>query len=320
MIIVLGSLLLDYSLRLPDINSQSEDAHQATHLALGPGGATNVAITAARLGLEVACMGEVGDDLFGRILRESLLQEQIDTGHIQVTPGARTPVANIIVDKKGEPTYLGFPGSLQLGELLDSWRDPIREAEVLFSSGWAEHKGTPDIILSAFQLANEASVPVFFDAGPGNPRVENDWHQEASAMSTVFLGTEQESARVTGQSDPLLAARFLIEKGVKLVILKRGPAGCLLMEDGMLEIAPGYPVKVIDSTGAGDSFAGAIIYGYIRGLDLQALGKLANATGAAKVQKLGTGQNMPWPGEILDVLECFSEDDNDFGLESPQAL
>ncbi len=318
MIVILGGLLMDYSLRLPDINAQPEGAHQATHLALGPGGATNVAITAARLGLEVTCLGEVGDDLFGRILRDSLLQEQIDTDYIRVTPGARTPVANVIVDEKGEPTYLGYPGSLQLGELLDSWRHPIREAEVLFGTGWAEHKGVPDIILDAFQVANEASVPVFFDVGPGNPRVQNNWHQEASTMSTVFLGTEQEAARVTGHSDPLIAARFLIDKGVKLVILKRGEAGCLLMEDDLLETAPGYPVNVLDSTGAGDSFAGAVIYGYIRGLDLQALGTLANATGAAKVQKLGSGLSMPWPGEILDVLQRYNEDENDFGLKSPQ--
>ena len=316
MIVVLGDLLMDYSMRLHDMQMRPEDLHQVTFLELGPGGATNVAIMAARLGLKVSCVGEVGDDLFGRILRDSLLTEHIDTTSIRVTPGARTPVANVIVDESGEPAYLGYPGSLQLRKLLDSWRALIEEAEALFSDGWAEYDGVPGIILEAFHLARKAGVPTFFDAGPGNPCVDNNWHREASAISTVFLGTDREAARVTGQSDPLIAARSLLDKGVKLVILKRGVAGCLLVDETGLEIAPGYPVEARDATGAGDSFAGAVIYGYLHGLSLPSLGTLANATGAAKVQKLGTGHNMPWPAEIREVLARYGEDDLDFGLPS----
>lgn len=314
MVIVLGDLLMDYSLRLPDMRMRPEDLHRVSYLELGPGGATNIAIMVARLGLRVSCMGEVGDDLFGRILRDSLLLEHIDTTFIRVTPGARTPVANVIVDESGEPAYLGYPGSLQLAKLLDRWREPIREAEALFCDGWAEHDGVPKIILEAFQEAGEADVPVFFDAGPGNPQVDNRWHEEASALSTVFLGTDREAARVTGLSDPLLAARSLLDKGVKTVILKRGVAGCLLVDESGLEIAPGYPVEALDATGAGDSFAGAVIYGYLRGLDLPALGTLANAAGAAKVQKLGTGHNMPWPAEIRKVLTRYGDGEYDFGM------
>jgi sugar/nucleoside kinase (ribokinase family) len=218
------------------------------------------------------------------------------------------------VDESGEPAYLGYPGSLQLAKLLDRWREPIREAEALFCDGWAEHEGVPKIILEAYQEAGEADVPVFFDAGPGNPQVDNRWHEEASALSTVFLGTDREAARVTGLSDPLLAARSLLDKGVKTVVLKRGVAGCLLVDESGLEIAPGYPVEALDATGAGDSFAGAVIYGYLRGLDLPALGTLANAAGAAKVQKLGTGHNMPWPAEIRKVLTRYGDGEYDFGL------
>lgn len=314
MVIVLGDLLMDYSLRLPDMKMQPEDLHRVSYLELGPGGATNVAITAARLGLNVFCMGEVGDDLFGRILRDSLLAEQIDTRFIRVTPGARTPVANVLVDERGEPAYLGYPGSLQLSELPAAWQEPIQGADALFSDGWAEHDGVPAVILQAFQLAREAGVPIFFDAGPGNPRVDNAWHLEASVMSTVMLATDREAARVTGESDPLVAARALLDKGVQLVVLKRAVAGCLLVDADGLEIAPGYPVEARDSTGAGDSFDGAVIYGYLKGLDLPALGTLANAAGAAKVQKLGTGHNMPWPAEIRRVLARYEGSDQGFDL------
>jgi sugar/nucleoside kinase (ribokinase family) len=314
MVVILGDLLMDYSLRLPDMQTQPEDLHEVTYLELGPGGAANVAIMVARLGLPVRCMGEVGDDLFGRILRDSLLAEQIDTAYIRVTPGARTPVANVLVDERGEPAYLGYPGSLQLTEPPQAWRAPIQEAEALFCDGWAEHDGVPGIILEAFQWARQAGVPIFFDAGPGNPRVDNAWHLQASAMSTVMMATDREAARVTGESDPLTAAQSLVDRGVKLVVLKRAVAGCMLVDASGLEIAPGYPVEARDATGAGDSFDAAIIYGYLKGLDLPALGTLANATGAAKVRKLGTGHNMPWPAEIRQVLNRYGEGERDFDL------
>jgi sugar/nucleoside kinase (ribokinase family) len=94
--------------------------------------------------------------------------------------------------------------------------------------------------------------------------------------------------------------------GPSLVIIKRGAAGCLLLDRAGCELAPGYPVEVWDKTGAGDSLAGATIYGYLRDLTLPELGILANATGAAKVQKRGTGHNMPWPADIQVVLERFA--------------
>ena len=72
--------------------------------------------------------------------------------------------------------------------------------------------------------------------------------------------------------------------------------------------APAYPVSVVDATGAGDSVAGAVIYGWLKRLPLPALAKLANAAGAAKVQKRGTGHNVPSRDEVRAVLVQFGED------------
>ena len=91
----------------------------------------------------------------------------------------------------------------------------------------------------------------------------------------------------------------------KMVVIKRGMAGCFLLRGDDLHIAPGLPVIAQDATGAGDSLAASVIYGYLAGLDLEPLGDLANATGAAKVRKLGTGHNMPTVGEVNAMLERF---------------
>ena len=165
-----------------------------------------------------------------------------------------------------------------------------------------------DIVLQGFTVAADAGVPVFFDPGPGNPAVDNAWQRKAAALSTVVIATDAEGSRLTGHNDPMKAARALLDTGPQLVILKRGAAGCLLLTADSLEIAPGYPVEALDTTGAGDSFAAATIYGFLRKFSLPALGALANATGAAKVRKLGTGHNMPYPDEIRAMLAQFGEE------------
>ena len=92
------------------------------------------------------------------------------------------------------------------------------------------------------------------------------------------------------------------------MVVRRDVAGCLLVTPEKFEIAPGYPVPVVDATGAGDSLAAGVIFGHLNELPLPSLGVLANAIGAAKVQKRGTGLNVPTRGEVLAVLQRFGED------------
>lgn len=308
MIIILGDILADYAIRIEQLALQPKDLQRVSYLALGPGGACNVAIMAAHLGLSVAALGEVGDDLFGEIVLEGLAAEGVDVSNVIVTPGARTPVANVLVDEGGEPAYLGFPGSLTVARLSDAWTPLIGAAEALYADGWAEHAGVPGMVLAALRLAREAGVPSFFDPGPGNPKIDNAWHSEAAALATVLLATEDEARRLSGEADPIASARALLGRGSQLAVIKRGMAGAFLLTADDLHIAAGLPVVARDATGAGDSLAAAVIYGYLRQFDLQALGDLGNATGAAKVLKLGTGHNMPTVAEVNDMLRRFGSE------------
>src|SRR5690606_2380388 len=152
-----------------------------------------------------------------------------------------------------------------------------------FADGWVEYAGAATVILEAFRLARAAGVTTFFDPGPGNPAIDNHWHQEAAGLASVLLATEDEAERLSGLDDPVASARRLLANGSSLVVVKRSSAGCLLVTAEAVEISPGFPVEARDVTGAGDSLNAAVIYGYLKGLSLPALGILANATGAAKV-------------------------------------
>ncbi len=305
MIVVLGDLLADYSIHIPRLAIEPKDLQRVSYLGLGPGGACNVAIMSSRFGLSVLAMGEVGEDLFGEIVLEGLVEEGIDVSSVAVTPGGRTPVANVLVDDRGEPAYLGFPGDLHVIALQEAWREQIRSAEALYCDGWAENKDIAGMVLDGLRTARDAGVPSFFDPGPGNPDLDNNWHAVAASMATVTLATEDEAHRLSGEDDPVNSAKALLARGCKMVVIKRGMAGCFLLRGDELHIAPGLPVIAQDATGAGDSLAASVIYGYLAGLELGPLGDLANATGAAKVRKLGTGHNMPTVEEVNAMLERF---------------
>lgn len=308
MVIILGDILADYAIRIERLAIHPKDLQRVSYLGLGPGGACNVAIMASHLGLAVSALGEVGQDLFGEIVLEGLVAEGVDVSHVIVTPDARTPVANVLVDEQGEPAYLGFPGSLRVMSLPEEWRPYIADAEALYADGWVDQPGEADIILDALREAHSASIPSFFDPGPGNPKVDNTWHTEAAALATVLLATEEEARRLSDEEDPVNSARVLLARGSRLVVIKRGMAGCFLLTADDLHIAPGLPVMARDATGAGDSLAAAVMYGFLNNFDLQAMGDLGNATGAAKVLKLGTGHNMPTVDEVNTMLRRFGSD------------
>lgn len=308
MVIILGDILADYAIRVEQLEIQPKDLQRVSYLALGPGGACNVAIMAAHLGLAVSTLGEVGGDLFGEIVLEGLSAEGVDVSRVIVTSDALTPVANVLVDERGEPAYLGFPGSLKVMSLPDEWRPLIATAEALYADGWVDQPGQADLILNALRAAREAGVPSFFDPGPGNPKIDNAWHVEAAGLAAVLLATEEEARRLSDEADPVNSARKLLSRGCRLVVIKRGMAGCFLLTADDLHIAPGLPVVARDATGAGDSLAAAIMYGYLHRFDLQALGDLGNATGAAKVLKLGTGRNMPGIAEVNEMLRRFGSE------------
>lgn len=307
-VLVISDLLADLVMHIPAFPVNAADLIGVSYMELGPGGACNTAIMAARLGLSVACLGEVGFDAFGEAVLEGLQGEGIDVSGVVVSPAVRTPVAGVVVDVAAEPAYLGYRGDLRLQALPDPWRPVIRSAAAVFADGWAETPGVVAIVMEAFREAAAAGMPIFFDPGPGNPALDNAWHKEAAALATVVLANEKEAIRLTGQGDALAAGQALVKDGPKLAVVKRDVAGALLISEHEFEIAAGYPVPAVDATGAGDSLAAGIIYGYLKGLPLPALGVLANAIGAAKVQKRGTGLNVPTRAEVAAVLARFGED------------
>ncbi|MFN2138272.1 MAG: carbohydrate kinase family protein, partial [Candidatus Promineifilaceae bacterium] len=184
MVYILGNLIVDFLLYIEAFPVEARSLQGVSHVAIGPGGACNVAIVASRFGLHVTSLGELGDDYFGEIVREGLRREGINTASIIANKHSATPVAGVLVDPQSEPGYLGYPGELALQALPDAWREELAGAEALFVDGWIEYAAMKDVILDALQTARRGGALTLFDPGPGNPRQDNAWHIEAAALST----------------------------------------------------------------------------------------------------------------------------------------
>ncbi len=305
MVFTLGNLIVDILMYIEAFPVEAQALQGVSQVAVGPGGACNVAIMAARFGVPVGSLGEVGNDYFGEIVRIGLAKEGVSTTYVAINHDGPTPVAGVLVDPQGEPGYLGYPGKQTVQALPQSWRAALQEAQGLFADGWIEYQEMAGVILEALYTAREAGAKTFFDPGPGNPRQDNSWHYEAATLANVVLATEAEINRITGEADRDEAARNLLESGSALIVVKRGARGCVLYTKDRVLAVPGLPLKTVDATGAGDSLAGAVIYGCLNDLGLEALGTLANATGGAKVLKMGTGHQVPTTAEIRAVLDQF---------------
>jgi sugar/nucleoside kinase (ribokinase family) len=153
------------------------------------------------------------------------------------------------------------------------------------------------------QTARQAGVPVFFDPGPQIIHTPAGLRQQLLPLIDTLLLTEEELPLFTAHS-----LTELLNLGPDLVVVKRGAAGCLIYgkgQDQPLVQAAGYPVSVVDTSAAGDSFNAAFIVARLWGWPLTTCAKLANAMGAAKVKKLGGGRNVPTLAEIQQVLAQF---------------
>ena len=159
MVIILSDILADYAIRVEQLHLEPKDLQRVSYLALGPGGACNVAIMAAHLGLEVAALGEVGDDLFGEIVLEGLAHEGVDVGGVIISPDGYILTNNHVVEGATEISVQLADGRQVQAQLIGT--DPETDLAVLRLKGTNKEKFT------TLDFANSDQLQVGDVAGPG---------------------------------------------------------------------------------------------------------------------------------------------------------
>jgi len=132
------------------------------------------------------------------------------------------------------------------------------------------------------------------------------WYREALRHATAAVGNQEEVEVAVGTSEPFEASAALLDLGLELAIVKRGPNGVLARTaEGIFE-APPIEVEVVNGLGAGDAFGGALCHGLLSGWEPERVIRYANAAGAIVASRLACADDMPTRGEVEELLEGSS--------------
>ena len=273
------------------------------------GSATNVAVAAARLGHPSAVITSVGDDDFGRYIRSALGEFGVDSRWVGTDPDLRTPLAFCEIHPPDDFPILFYrepkaPDMNLSVEDLDF--DAISAAPLFWITGTGL-SDEPSRTATMAALERRASGITVFDLDfrPTLWISEEEagyCYREALRNATVAVGNQSEVAVAVGTENPLEASEALLEMGIDLAIVKRGPEGVLARTSaGVAESLP-IQVDVLNGLGAGDAFGGALCHALLSEWDAQMTIDYANAAGAIVASRLACADDMPTREEIEDLL------------------
>ncbi len=313
-VVSLGDLVADLLLPIPELPIRQNEHQMARGLFVEPGGAGNFLIAASRMGLKAVATGCVGDDIYGKHIVRQLMHEGVDASDVDLLLQKQTTLALVLVDDAGEHVFLGVLGTARMTTLRASWERRTAQAKAFYTNGYAFLEATPPtLILEMIRTAKAKGALVFFDPGPQIPGIEPHLMNSAVAETDVLLLTLEEAVKLTDKKPPEHVARELLSQGPRLVVLKMGAKGCLVSTEDRILNLNAFPITRRDTTGAGDAFDAACVYGVLKGLSLEQIGTLANAVGGATTTKLGAGTRLPSWEEVLELLKtssvCLSLDD-----------
>lgn len=303
-IVSVGDLVVDLVLevQLPI----TIDQHQmSSSLQFETGGATNTIMAARRMGLDVAVLGTVGADFQGRMLKEVLDQEAVDTSALVIPSESTTTTVIALTDKQQQGhVFLGHYGISDPIPMTPIAQQVLAQSDAVFILGYTlvEERLQP-LIEDVLTYIDTNDIPLYFDVGPFLGQLAHEQIETVLQLTDVLLLTEDEIPFVTQGKTGIEACQELLERYPNLlIVLKTGESGCQIMSHQTSIICEGYKVDIVDSIGAGDSFAGAFMWAHLNGMSLADCGKIANAMGAASVQKIGGGRNIPTCQEVQEIL------------------
>ncbi|ASW57789.1 hypothetical protein CIK06_17125 [Plantactinospora sp. KBS50] len=303
--IVVGSANVDITTRVERLPVPGETVLGAEG-AFRPGGkGANQAVAARRLGAEAVLCAAVGADAFGRQLTADLAAAGIDPEQLLVVSGDITGVAMIVVAGDGENTIVVVPGAnhaldasavTRLGDRLAPGDVLVLQLEVRL-----------DTCLAAATAARRAGARVQLNAAP-LPKSGDPTLAALLELVDVLVVNETEAASLSGRAAPTGTDRWI---EVAADLRRLGPAACVVTLGARGAVAhdgdtgwsqPAFPASVVDTTGAGDAFCGALAYAQAAGLPLAEAVRRGCAAGALATARIGAQSALPTAAELDQLL------------------
>jgi ribokinase len=298
-VFVLGSINQDFVLKVERRPEPGETVTNA-ELSTGNGGkGANQSAAAALLGASVTILGRVGDDEFGEPQVRALRDKGVDTGLVEGVRDVSTGAAFITVTPDGENAITVAPGANRslTPDDVDAAAEAIGGASVFV----AQMEIPVETVLRAVEVAAERDVRPLVNLAP-----TFEVPRELLGKLDPLVVNEHEAAfllgdRVEGVEGALSAAPELLSLGPRSAVITVGEAGAVFAQDRAVQHLAAPKVDVVDTTGAGDAFVGALATQLARGDSLEDAVAYAVRAGAAAVTKEGAQGALPTP-EVVERL------------------
>jgi sugar/nucleoside kinase (ribokinase family) len=268
-------------------------------LAIGSSSAI-FACGAARLGMRVAFIGKIGNDIFGRFMRQSLFEYGIDISGIVLDKETPTGIS-IILSTGTDRAILTYPGTIRRLEYSDINQEIILHARHLHVGSYYMQEALRPDLSRLFDLAHEGGLSVSLDT---NYDPLNEWHDSLDQILEkvdIFLPNSVECCGIAGMANLDQAVDYLRTR-IKYLGVKIGEKGALLCIDQKKYTMQPISVNVVDTIGAGDSFDAGFIYGYLAGWEPRRILKFGTICGSLSTRKAGGTDAQPTFDEAFQYM------------------
>jgi len=286
-ILFIGGACVDIILQVPRLPAPDEKL-VAKYIGKQAGGLVgNTACAAARLGLQTAWVGELGDDEHGDLVMESFRLFSVNVDYTRLNPDIETDFTVILLDPSGERTILVVPASKPSTVLDPSTLYLASKCRISYclprSLGWFEPFA---------RAVHDGGGQVAVDIEASSPVQGTELFQVLRLADIVFCSAGGLNL-ASGSTEPEAGCEIILSQGVSCVVVTLGSRGCWGATHSERQFVPAFQVPVIDTTGAGDCFHAAFTSQYLEGRSLAASLRFASAASALSVQEIGPRAGLP---------------------------
>lgn len=296
-VVGIGICTYDHLFRISGLPVEGQRSKVDAYAIQGGGMVPTALVTLQRLGVDSSFVGITGDDKEGDHIRIGLEEEGVDTEGVITDPGTLSRVTLVLVDSRdGERTFIPRKGTHRNLTPADLDSELISRASAL-------HLDDADpTALAAAQLAHEAGVPVFLDA-----TWQNESMVDLLPLVDVAIAGERFAADWSSGATPKQVATDLVRAGARIGVVTLGSkGGVAVYSDLSVTKWSSFKINVVDTTGAGDSFHGAFIYGVLQKWGLEESLHFAAAVGAMNCLRLGGRTGLPSRDDVDQFLLEYS--------------
>ncbi len=293
--IVAGSANMDVVLSVSHAPKGGESIFCDDMQFIGGGKGSNQAIALARLGMDTAFFGCVGNDQEGDALVALLTASGVDTSLV-MRCAAHTGMAYVILERGGENRIIVSPGANESITLqhIEALRAQISKAEIVL----LQLEIPLEVVSALIQVCRQEQVRVVVDAGPirgCTPQMLRGAYCVSPNQSelSALLGKE-----ITSEQDMIEAAKELLTYDIDCILLKLGSRGCMYIDHKQTIALSAFRVDVVDTTAAGDSFTAGFAAALMEGMDIPSAMEYANKCGSVAVTRMGASSSLPSKEDI----------------------